>query len=77
MRALEGTVTGRSANSARVLSVAHGAYTSQLVLDEARLDLAEELEVGTRIRVVDAIVDGTPPLGRYRLADRSEVCSVA
>jgi hypothetical protein len=39
--------------------------------------LARELGIGTRIRVVDAIVDGSPPVGRYRLSDRSEVWSVA
>lgn len=75
--AVEGTVAVRSPTSPRVLSLSHGGYTSQLVLDDARLGLAQELAVGTRIRVLDPVIDGVPPVGRYRLTDRSEVWCVS
>lgn len=75
-RAVDGVVIARSASSQRILHIRHGEHTSQLVLDESRLDLAEQIAIGTRIRVIDPIVDGAPPVGRYRLTNRSEIWTV-
>jgi hypothetical protein len=74
-RAVEGTIVGRSQNSPRVLSLRHGRHTSQLVLDDVRL--TQEFEAGARVRILDPVIDGLPPVGRYRLTDRSEVWFVS
>ncbi len=75
--AVEGTLVARSAVSPRVLSLRHSGVVSQLVVDDGRTALFQELQVGTRIRILDPAIDGLPPVGRYRLTDRSEVWCVS
>lgn len=73
-RGVEGEIVAVPADPASpVFSLKHQGHTSQLVLDQRRSYFREQLRVGTRVRVIDPMLDGIPPAGRYRLGERSEL----
>lgn len=77
LASVEGIVVGHSDRSPRVIWVELHGSRSQVVLSDEMLSRREELGVGTHLRVIDAAVDGLPPVGRYRLTDRSELWTVS
>lgn len=73
MASIEGVVASRASEAPQVVWLEHDRQASQLILDAAHLSRRDELTPGTRLRLIDAIVDGAPPVGRFRLAPQSEM----